>query len=243
MADWEEVTDPAEAKKVLGVEAFNRLSKGPGGGAKMSPQAQKFLNDLSTAAQGARETGKIYDEAGKAVSTLQPGPNRGRFLEIATPEEGGGILDTLGAIVVGAPARAIGAITPEETNAYQTLRALQSSNVLTRQIEQKGPQTESDAARLMLTELSPSKSEAVNKEIVERGRHKTRREQAKAIFYTRFANKWGLNGTSPHGHTADELWAKQGDAITRQLFEGKPILKQQPTGTSRIRVISRTKAK
>lgn len=205
---------------------------------KMSNPDQNFLNNLSTTAASARETQRVYEQTGKDVKTLKPGPNRGRFLEIATPEEGGGFFDTLGAIAIGGPARMLGAIKPEETDAYQRLRGLQSQQVLERQLAQKGPQTESDAARLMLTEISPSKSAAVNRSIVERGSWKTKRDQAKAVFYGRFANKWGLHGTSPHGHTADEIWAKQGDSITKMLFD-KP---QGGTGTG-IRVLSRTKVK
>lgn len=207
-----------------------------GGGKKFSPQAQSFLNDLSTQASESAETRRMYERAEGAVNTLRPGPNRGRFLEIATPEEGGGFFDTLGAALVGGPARLIGAITPQDTNAYQSLKALQSENVLGKQILQKGPQTESDAARLQLTEISPSKSGKVNKEIIEAGKRKTDRVRAKAIFYTKFANKYGLNGTSPNGFTADQLWNQAGDIITERYFPSKGKKPQ-----SSIKVLSRRK--
>lgn len=236
---WEEVTDPVEIKKALGVDAANALRKGPAG-SKLSVQAQNFLNTLSTQAAEAQETSRLYDQAGTAIKTLKPGPNRGRYLEAATPEEGGGFLDTLGAIAIGGPSRLLGAITPQETDAFQDLRRLQSAQVLGQQLLQKGPQTESDAARLQLTELSPSKSEEVNNRVIESGKAKTDRVRAKSAWYTLWANKYGLNGTDPDGNTADSLWAKSADYITKRILHGAPSRFPQGGG---IKVLSRTKVK
>jgi hypothetical protein len=109
--------------------------------------------------------------------------------------------------------------------------------VLGEQILQKGPQTESDAARMQLTEISPSKSTNVNREIIEAGKHKANRVRAKAAFYTKFANHYGLNGVNPKGMTADQLWVAMGDAFTKQLFP-----QDYGSGQSApIRVISRRK--
>lgn len=206
-----------------------------GGGKKQSPQAQKFLNDLSTQAIEAGETRKLYEQAGKYLGTLQPGPYRGRFLDVAIPEENGGFFDTLGAIVVGGPARLLGAVTPKEVDAYQGLKRLQSEQVLGKQLLQKGPQTESDAARLQLTELSPSKSAGLNREIAAQGITKADRIRARSIFYNKFANLYGQGGTTPEGYTADQIWTHAGDRLTRSWFGKK--------SGSQIKVLSRTKVK
>lgn len=208
---------------------------------KLSNPAQSFLNTLSQQAAEAAETSRIYDTSKKSIESLNPGPNRGRFLEVATPEENGGVLDTLGAIAVGAPARVLGAITQPETDAYQQLRGLQSKQVLSEQLLQKGPQTESDAARLMLTEISPMKSKEVNEDIINRGQWKAKRVQAKATFYAKWANKYGLNGVSEHGNTADQVWAKQGDRLTEAMFG--PRTPQKKGGGVEIKVLSKTKVK
>lgn len=229
MAEWEEVTDPAEIRKVLGAKTFDAQRKGSKG---ISPAAQKFLLELSGQAAAAGETERTYNRAMKDVKTLKPGPYRGAFMDVAIPTEGGGILDKLGAAVVGAPARLIGALTQEEVDAYQRLKGLQSEQVLDKQILQKGPQTESDAARLMLTEISPSKSEAVNKSVIDAGKFKSQRAQAKAVFMTKWANKYGINGVSENGNTADQVWARQGDMLTRKWLGG---------GTTTIKVISKKK--
>ena len=216
-------------------EAVPGTGGGTGGGGKMSPQAQAFLNKLSEGAAAADGVRRTYDAARDSIKAVKPGPYRGRMMEIATPEEGGGFFDTLGSLVVGAPMRMIGAITPEETSAYQKLRALQSSNVLDKQILQKGPQTESDAARLQLTEISPSKMPDANESIIKTGIHRTNRDKARPVFYTKFANHYGLNGVNPQGKTADQLWAIMGDQFTKQLF---PQDYQQQQKKSGIRVIS-----
>lgn len=232
MSEWEEVTDPVELRKVLG--------KAPGG-KSLSKEDSVFLNKLSTQAGAAGETQRIYEQAGKDIATLKPGPNRGRFLQMAIPEEGGGILDTLGALVIGAPAKLTGAINDKEVEAYQRLKGLQAGNVLTRQLEQSGPQTESDAARLALTEISPSKGVDANASIIKEGTAKTRRAQAKAAFYRMYANKWGsLNAVTPHGYTVDQIWSKMSDRLTDQLLG--------PVGGGRsdapkIKVISRRKVR
>lgn len=216
-------------------------TKKVGGSPKMSQTDEKFLNTLSDQSRSANETGILYDRAKEAIQKMHTGPNRGRFMQMMTADEGGGILDTIGA-AVGTIPRMLGAITPEETQAYQRLKGLQAGNVLTRQLEQKGPQTESDAARLALTEISPSKDEATNMDVITQGRRKVARTKAYNIFAQNFASKWGVHGTSPHGYTLDQLWASYGDRITDSLFPDSVI---KPKGgsapRSRITKIERIK--
>lgn len=211
---------------------------GKGAGAALSPGDRQFLNTLSQQAADAGETRRVYERARSDVHTLQTGPYRGRFMQMATPEDNGGILDTIGSVVLGAPARLLGAIRGKETDAYQRLRGLQSQQVLQGQLAQKGPQTESDAARLMLTEISPSKTVPTNEDIISKGVSKADRARAKSVFYTWFANKYGLHGLSPHGYTADQLWANNPDGITQQAFG-----RTQQGSAPPIKVLSRTKVK
>jgi hypothetical protein len=167
-----------------------------------------------------------------------------------TPEEGGGILDTIGGIV-GAIPRAIGAITPQETDALQGLKRLQSQRVLGEQILQKGPQTESDAARMALTTVSPMKSKVVNEEVIRTGKAASERDQAKSVFYTAWANKYGLNGVSPEGLTADEVWGQVANSITDRVRGRTKTVSESLTnrrraanpgaGNTSIKIISRKK--
>lgn len=206
-------------------------------GTKLSQTTEKFFNQLRDQANDAAEARRIYQGAEDPIRRLHPSPGRGRFMQMMTPEEGGGVLDTIGGIVGTVP-RVLGAITPDETNAYQQLRGYQSQQILRRQLEQKGPQTESDAARLALTELSPSKSVPVNEDIINKGIARTARAQARAVFYTRFASKWGINGRDAQGRTADEIWNNEADKLTHEIITG---LDRAPTAN--IKVISRKKVR
>lgn len=208
---------------------------GLGGGSRGAQQDIKYLNDLSTQAQSAAETRRLYQQAREHIKALNPGPGRGRFLESMISEEGGGVMDTIGG-VVGMIPRALGAITKKEIDHFQALRSIQSSQVLERQIQQKGTQTEGDAARMLRTEISPSKTWEANLDVLNRGEALARRNQAKAIFYTQFANKYGLHGQTKEGHTADQIWARLAPALTDKLVPDIP-----DTASGDIRVISKTR--
>jgi hypothetical protein len=207
-----------------------------GSNANLSPDDQKFLNRLADEASGANETARIYDRATGLVKSLKTGPWRNSLLlSPAVPEDKGGILDTIGSVVVGGPARATGALTPKEISAYQELKALTNQQVLEKQIQQKGTQTEGDAARMMLTDISPGKNVDVNLNIIGNGRFKAQRVQAKSQFYNQWAQKYGLHGSNEQGLSADAYWAKFGDKYTRQIF---PIQQAKPKGNSGVKVIS-----
>lgn len=244
MAEGTIISDGKTYKILKGGQWVDYKGKPPasassgGGSGGLTPGDRQFLNQLSTEAASAADTARYYERARGAVRKLKPGPYRGRFLQMATPEEGGGALDTLGSIVIGGPARLTGAISKDETDAYQILRGLQSEQVLSKQLLQKGPQTESDAARLQLTEISPSKSREANEAIISNGLQRTNRIRARAAFYTNWSNKYGLHGQNEQGQSADEVWAKNQDVIATKMFGGgtKPP-------TSEIRVLSRRKAR
>lgn len=195
------------------------------GGSRSQQADMKFLNDLSTQAQSAAETRRLYKQARPHIEALNPGPGRGRFLESMIPEEGGGLLDTIGG-VIGMVPRIAGAITPKEVNHFQELRSIQSSQVLERQIQQKGTQTEGDAARMLRTEISPSKTLEANIDVLNRGEALARRNIAHAVFFQRWAKEHGLHGTDEKGNTADQIWANHAQDITDQLVPddsgGKP---------------------
>lgn len=185
----------------------------------MSAQAQKFLNELQTQAQSAAETKAQYRSADASIRRLKPGPWRGAFLDAAIPEEGGGLLDRMGAVAIGGPAKLLGAVTDQDVQDFQRLKGLGSARVLEGQIAQKGPQTESDAARLALTEISPYKKPDVNAQIIRSGEAKADRALARAPFYTQWANKFGLNGVNERGQSVEQAFQEQ---LTRSTSAAPP---------------------
>lgn len=176
------------------------------GAAKLVNPDRTVLNDLEMQSRVAGDTLREYGAAQAAIKQLNPGPFRGAFLDAAIPNEGGSILDKIGATVIGGPARALGAISPQDVNSYQRLKGLQSQRVLQEQLAQKGPQTDSDAARLQLTELSPSKTKTVNEQVIRSGQEKAQRAQARAPFYARWANQYGLNGVDASGRSVEQAF-------------------------------------
>lgn len=213
-------------------------TKGQGG--KIDKTSEGFLNKLSEDANSARETSKLYDRAEGSLKAINPGPYRNSLLlSPAIPEDDGGWADKLGAMTIGGVAKVTGAVTPNEVSHYQTVRAIQNAAVLERQLQQKGVQTNTDAQRMMLADISANKGMRANQEIIDAGRAQLKRRQARAVFYTQFANKFGLNGLSPHGYTVDQLWATDGDRITKSLMgEVKPEADKPG-----ITIISRTKVR
>src|SRR3546814_9213428 len=88
---------------------------------------------------------------------------------MAIHEEGGGFGDTIGAATVGVARGLFGGLQEQTITDFQNLKGLQSGRVLEQQIAQKGPQTESDAARMKLTEIIPYRTKAANQEIIASG--------------------------------------------------------------------------
>jgi len=212
MADAYKVGDIAtnpstgEQKQFNGREWVKVTGSTPRVAPKMSVEAQKQLNGLNAQAAAARETATEYSNAQAALKRLKPGPFRGAFLDAAIPEQGGNLMDKLGSIVIGGPAKILGAVTPQDTTDFQRLKGLQAQRVLTGQIEQKGPQTDSDAARLNLTEISPYKTSEVNAAVVDSGRKKADRAIKRAPFYSKWANTYGLNGVDEKGRSVEQAF-------------------------------------
>src|ERR1043166_1579382 len=93
---------------------------------KMTNPDRTVLNDLNKEAREAREIQEQYRAAEGAIKRLKPGPWRAAFLDAALPEENGGVLDRLGSLAIGGPARMLGAISGQDVNDFQRLKGLQS---------------------------------------------------------------------------------------------------------------------
>lgn len=167
--------------------------------AKLSPQTQTELSALRKTSSAANQTAQEYDAARAAIKRLKPGPFRGRILDAAIPEQGGGFWDALGAGTLGTVMKVTGALPDQDVSDFQRLKGLQAQRVLTEQLPQKGPQTDSDAARLQLTEISPYKMEGVNNAVIESGMKKVASAKAQIPFYTQWTAKYGLNGLNEQG--------------------------------------------
>lgn len=193
-----------------------------GGGRKLSPQDAKALNEMRETSAASGNVADLTVRARDAAQRLKTGPYRGRVLDAFIPEEGGGFFDAVGGII-GAPF-----IDAQTVTDFQSLKALQNDLVLTKQLEQKGPQTESDAARLKLSQVSPYKSLEANEALLGPALTNAISGKNRVSFYTKWANQNGLNGLDAQGRSADEVWGGMLDAARGKqqaaVRAGKPML-------------------
>lgn len=210
---WEVVTDPAELRKVLG-------GSGRGG---LSVQDNKALNEMRDAHSAGLKVNRDYREVARTLDRGNVTPLNASFLKAFIPEEGGGLLDGIGG--------AIGSlfIDQQTRDDFNALRALQSGRVMDAQIAQKGPQTEADAARLQLAEVSPWKSKKANLGVMMRGMADATLAKRKLPFMQQWANKYGLNGVDERGRTADQAW---GEVAKRVYAVGNNRSAPKATGRS-----------
>lgn len=232
------------ARLGLAISANNRAANAEGRAAAaeayqrrqnpINPADATFIRSLMEQSQGASGMARTIDNAAGAIDRLGTGPMRAKMLSAAIPEEGGGVMDTLGGALFG------GMVDKQTVDDWQTLRALQNSAVLDKQIEQKGPQTDSDALRMKLASISPDKTVKANAEVIGQTMLGSQLMKHKPDFYTKWANKYGsLTAVSPGGQTVNSAWdALQADAMRRYnndprikgMRTGQPAPKRQDTG-------------
>lgn len=171
-------------------------------------EEQKDLNNLNQQAGDAAEVHQIYRRAAGAVSRLKTGPFRGALLDATVPTEQTSGLGRVGAALLSPITRWTGLVSGQDVNDYQTIKGLQSERVQALQRLQKGVQTEGDAARYMLGDISPNKTVDVNNAVVKAGDAKAVRVQGRAAFYTKWANDHGLNGVDENGDSVESAYQK-----------------------------------
>lgn len=189
---WEPVNDPAEIRKVLGPKA--------GGAGALGTQDNIALNKLRDRVGEATGLTRDYRAAMRLLPRIEP--SRVPLMNSVLPQEDGGVLNYLSSKLFG------GSVAPQERQNYQDFRAIQSGQVLSKQQQQTGPQTESDAARMKLAGIQASNDLQANVPVLMRGTADAILAERKMKFFTNWANKHGLNGTGPGGQTADAAWNK-----------------------------------
>ena len=128
---------------------------------------------------------------------------------------------------VAAGARVLGALGVQNAEKFatdtQTFQSNAISAVLQKQLEQKGPQTESDARRIEQVGAELGKTKAANEFILSTAKEQLRRDIEQRNFYDKWKNQTGsFNG-------AESAWfAGEGG---KSLFD-RPALKKFATGVA-----------
>lgn len=203
------VYDP-NVKPPTGMPIGSPVSGGRGGSKSgQTATEQKELNSLNSQSAGAYETLKQYDQAEGVLKRLKPGPFRGAMLGAAIPSDETGPLGKLAATVLAPLTRWTGAVSDQNVDDLQRIRGIQNQRVLLAQLPQKGVQTEGDAARMKLTDISPNTTLDTNMEIIKSGRGMANRARARGPFYTAWANKYGLNGVDEKGRDVEQAFQQE----------------------------------
>ena len=192
---WAPVTDPNE------LAAAQAQLTGKGGGKFTNPDK----NALNTWGDQSNEASLMTRDYRRLFQLLPKiNPDHAPIMDSVTPKEGGGIGNYLMSKITSNGERA--GITPQERAAYKEAMAIKNRYIQQAQLLQKGPQTESDARRIGLTTFDMSNPLSTNVPILMRGYADAATAARKSSFYTKWANKYGLNGVDKAGRSADQAW-------------------------------------
>lgn len=217
MAEFREgqtATNPKTGQKVVykGGQWVNYSAPGaPAPARKLSPRDEKELIKQQEGAATALEVRNRVERVAPSAKRLDGGPWRGMFLDMALPNPQGGIMDRIGATILGAPAKLIGAITPQDVEDHQAITRAAVESTRQSETGEKGVQTEGDSARQLAATLTPytSDSERLVREIFQ----KADRQVARPDFYTVWANKYGsLSALNEQGKSVEAAFREQYEA-------------------------------
>ena len=201
-------TNPKTGQRVIfrGGQWVN-AGMAPGKVRPLSVQDNNALNGMRGENSAALSVNRDYRDVARTLDRTNWSPAYAKWLDMWVPEEkGGGIMDTLGGLI-GAPF-----LSNQTVTDFQNLKGLQSKRVMDAQIAQKGPETEADAARLQLAEVSPFKTKQANVQLMRRGMADATLAKMKLPFFQKWAGKYGLNGLNEKGISADQAWRGVADA-------------------------------
>lgn len=208
-AEGQTATDHKTGEKMIyrnGQWVDNSAPGAPVVAQKLAPQDKAVLDRLNESSASMGEALRQEQAAVPALQRLHPGPFRGAFLDAALPSIGGGFMDKAGATIIGGPAKLMGLLPSQDVSDYQTADRARNQRVLAEQILQKGPQTESDAARMAATTLGPATNMDVNNNIVASDAQLHSRVASRANFYANWAKTYGLNGVDASGNSVEKAF-------------------------------------
>jgi hypothetical protein len=161
-----------------------------------------------------KQYGAVSDQAGIAIKTLPAIQSNLKVLE-------NGFNTGFGTEAQAAAAKVLGALGVQDAEKYATTAQIFNANatqaVLQRQLEQKGPQTESDAQRIKETGAQLGNTAGGNKFMLTVAQEQLKRDVEQRNFY----DKWWKSNKTYDG--AEDAWY-EGDG-GKSLFD-RPALKK-----------------
>lgn len=164
---------------------------------------QAFINEMRQGQGDLPSVLRDITAAQAAVDRFQPAPGRGSDYAWGVPEDN----DWPTTVVAKNAYAGLRGMPQQSKEDYQTLSALQNAQVLNAQLAQKGPQTESDAIRMKLANVSPNKDVRPNARILAEQQYDTMMKMQRAGFYENWANRLGsTHALNRQGKNADQVW-------------------------------------
>lgn len=180
-------------------------AKGPTGGgvkAKTTPQDMIELREASGKAQSERDARRGYRSTQRAVEDMDTGPWKARWLDMITPDQDGGVMDTIGS-VLGSVARPFISertlAARDQMNTVSAQTALQGSQMM------KGSSSDKDTLLMRTAGISPYKTKQENLRILKSAERDSGLAQARAQTKSWWISKFGsMAQPSPNGTTYEQ---------------------------------------
>lgn len=168
-------------------------------GAKTEANDRKSLMEANERAAAADSSLRLYDRVTPSIDRFDGGPLKGTIYDMVMPNQGGGFWDGVGSFV-GAPIRAV--LPSQSKDDYQRIDAARNERIALRQKEQKGPQTDKDAAMYGKSDISATNSRAVNHSIINAQRQESELTKMRAYLESKWVARYGSTSkASPNGTT------------------------------------------
>ena len=176
----------------------------------ISTEDQAVINRLREGIGPIDEALQGLNGAAGVIDRFRTGPNRAATVNAAIVPPDAGWLDMIGPNI----RKALSGVSDQDIADYQSLKRYSNEAVLQKSIEQKGPQTESDAIRMAMTGITPDKDHNVNARIIGDNTLRGLIAKGRPDFYVKWANRNGSLNTLENGKSVDEAWSEHVNAIT-----------------------------
>lgn len=226
------------AKDSYATAAAAKGSAQPTGRAKTTPQDMQMLRDSTARAEAERNARRDYASTKRAVLDMGTSPSKARYLDAITPEQDGGIMDTIGA-ALGTPLRWF--VSDKTMNARDQLKTLGTQTALKGSQMMKGASSDKDTALMRTAGVSDYKGVQENLRILREAERSSAIEQHRATLKAKWIGKFGsISAPAPSGVTYEEAAARQEAMVNKAMDIRERGIPKPPPSTNRRAAPGRT---
>lgn len=169
----------------------------------ISKEDAAIIDRMRQQADVAKKAALELKQAAAAVDRFRTGPDRAKSVSRSIVAEDDGLIEQGMRNAYGF----VAGIDAQDQEDYQNLDRLRQARVATIQLEQKGLQTESDAARYIKSTFGPEKMQGVNAAALGEAVFRAEMDARRPQLYTAWANKFGsLSALNKAGKSVDDWW-------------------------------------